>query len=118
MGKARSGPPPLSSVNTGLFLTTSSDSVNPANGLPAWATPADPLSAPTAVAMMSSALFPSDPAPAPANPAFSPKSPPTDLGSRPSLMEQSKSIFCFFVSYFLLTHLLLMFQLIDEYVWK
>merc|ERR1739838_56692 len=77
-----------------------------------------PSSAPTAVAMMSSALFPSDPAPAPANPAFSPKSPPTDLGSRPSLMEQSKSIFCFFVSYFLLTHLLLMFQLIDENVWK
>merc|ERR1712121_133252 len=77
---ARSGPPALSVVSTGLFPTTLSDSANPADGLPAWATPADPSSAPTAAAMTSSVSSPSVPAPAPANPASSPRSPPTDLG--------------------------------------
>merc|ERR1712002_1424015 len=67
---------------------------NPARaGLPAWATLVDPSSAPTVPAPTTSlALFLSDLAPAPANPASSPKSLPTDNGFPRSLAEPSKSI--------------------------
>merc|ERR1711982_204208 len=66
---AKSGEPVISSANTTAFPTTLSVSVNPANGLPAWVTPADPSSATTDPALLTlSALSPSDPALAPANP--------------------------------------------------
>merc|ERR1712136_577715 len=90
--------------NTGAFPTTSSALANPARaGLPAWATPADPSSAPTVPApTTSSASFLSDPAPAPANPASSPKSLPTDNGFPRSLAEPSKSIEKHFSVFFFL----------------
>merc|ERR1711915_928959 len=44
---AKSGEPVISSANTTAFPTTLSVSVNPADGPPAWVTPADPSSATT-----------------------------------------------------------------------
>merc|ERR1712203_1032573 len=68
-----------------------SDSASPANGLPAWETPADPSSAPTDLApMMSSESCLSDLAPALASPASSPKSPSTGIGSPRSPTAPSK----------------------------
>merc|ERR1711931_505891 len=89
---AKSGEPVISSANTTAFPTTLSVSVNPANGPPAWVTPADPSSATTDPALStSSALSPSDPALAPANPASSPKSLNTEIGFTRNLVAPSKS---------------------------
>merc|ERR1712142_283655 len=84
--------PVISSANTTAFPTTLSVSVNPADGLPAWVTPADPSSATTDPALStSSALSPSDPALAPANPVSSPKSLNTEIGFPRNLVAPSKS---------------------------
>merc|ERR1712168_1008210 len=88
------------------------DSASPANGLPAWETPADPSSAPTVLApTMSLELCLSDLAPALESPASSPKSPSTGIGSprsptAPSKMQpivlykDSAILFCFFFFFF------------------
>merc|ERR1712002_1154234 len=75
---AKSGEPAISSANTTAFPTTLSVSANPADGPPAWVTPADPSSATT------------DPALAPANPASSPKSLNTEIGFPQNLVAPSK----------------------------
>merc|ERR1711890_129940 len=65
--------------------------------LSGWGTPAAPSSAPmAAVPTMSSVLSLSVPAPAPANPVSSPRSPPTGTGSLRSLVEWSKKFFSVF----------------------
>merc|ERR1712212_486016 len=77
--------------STTAFPTTLLDSASPANGLPAWETPADPSSAPTDLApTMSSESCLSDLAPALESPASSPKSPSTEIGSPRSPTAPSK----------------------------
>merc|ERR1712002_242041 len=89
---ARSGPPEISSDSITAFPTTSLASASPARaGPPAWVTPADPSSAPTAAVLTtSSVLSHSAPAPVPANPVSSPRSLPTETGFPRSLVVLSK----------------------------
>merc|ERR1712243_490041 len=97
---AESGVPASSSDNTIAFLITSLALANPTNGLPAWATPADPSSAPmapdptTSLASSLSAL-----APATADPVSLPKSRSTEDGFPRSLAELSKSVSTFLFNF-------------------
>merc|ERR1712126_41289 len=94
---AESGVPASSSDNTIAFPITLSALANPARaGLPAWVTPADPSSAPTAPdPTTSSALSLLALAPALADPASLPKSRSTEDGFPRSLAELSKSVSTF-----------------------